>query len=156
MGCLSENRLREYLDGELHSPALGHVDDHLAVCASCRKRLEEMRAQEDTVNRALSRLASYGLPQEAFDLREISIRQKRAPTRYFFRTSVPLPLSLLAAMVVLLLAMAGVVFFQQRAIIRLTPRPETAARPLEIMIGNDRVVLGHDAGPGYEKLYSDH
>jgi anti-sigma factor RsiW len=142
MGCLSENRLRKYLDNELPSRALSRAGNHLAACESCQGRLEEMRSQEETVNRALSRLDPQSLPQEVLCLREATVRQRRAPAVRLLRISVPLPLPLLAGMVVLLLTMAGVVFLQQRAITRLSVKASAVPRPLEIMIGSDRSVQG--------------
>jgi anti-sigma factor RsiW len=142
MGCLSENRLRKYLDNELQGRALRRAGNHLAACENCRERLEEMRSQEQIVNRALSWLDPQLLPKEVFDLSEAALRQRRAPAVRLFRASVPLPLPLLAGMVVLLLAMLGVVFLQQRAITRLSVKASAIPRPLEIMIGSDRSIQG--------------
>lgn len=142
MGCLSESKLRKYLDNELPGRASNRASSHLAACESCRGRLVEMRAQEETVNRALSRLDPQSLPQEVHCLREAVMRQKRAPAVSFFRARIPLPLPMLAGMVVLLLAMVGVVFLQRRTIANLSAKASSVSRPLEIMIGSDRSVQG--------------
>lgn len=142
MGCLSEIRLRKYLDGELHGHILARAGKHLAVCASCRERLEEIRSQEEAVNRALSRLDPSFFPKKILDLQEAAVQLKRAPIVQFLRARVPLPLPLLAGMVVLLLAMTGIALLQQRAITRLSAKTFAVPRSLEIMIGSDRSIQG--------------
>jgi len=142
MGCLSENKLRKYLDNELPGRALNRANSHLASCESCRGRLVEMRSQEEIVNRALSRLDPQSLPQEVLCLREAAVRQKRAPAVRFLRARVLMPLPLLAGMVVLILAMVGVVFLQRRTITHFSAKASAVSRPLEIMIGSDRSVQG--------------
>jgi len=56
MNHLMEDQLNEYLDGELEAGSLESAEAHLAACAMCRDRLEEL----NSMTKALA-----GLPEES-------------------------------------------------------------------------------------------
>jgi anti-sigma factor RsiW len=142
MRCLTEGRLRQYLDGELKERARKRADIHLAGCAVCRGRLAEMRSHEKTVNRFFSRLEPEIAPRMGLPSPELTARKRRPPVRRLLQTRVGLPIPVLAGMLALLLAMAGVVVFQQRTITRLSAKPDPSSRRLEIMIGSGNSIQG--------------
>jgi hypothetical protein len=55
MNCVLENILRAYHDGEVEAVAVPEIEAHLASCATCVKRLEEIAATSAGVH---SRIAS--------------------------------------------------------------------------------------------------
>jgi hypothetical protein len=55
MNCIGENILRAYHDGEVEAVAVPEIEAHLASCATCVKRLEEIVATSAGVH---SRIAS--------------------------------------------------------------------------------------------------
>jgi hypothetical protein len=63
MTCLDEGTLQARLDGELDDAQLRAVEAHLASCAACRARAEQLSAQAERVRRALAALA----PEPASD-----------------------------------------------------------------------------------------
>lgn len=133
MNCLTEKRLREYLDNELRGRELSRADNHLDACESCRERLAEMRGQAERVRCFMTRLDPYALPLLDYNRLRPG---RRHPVRRLLHARVGLPVPLLAGLVVLILVMAGVVLFQQRAITRLSSRSDAPPRRLEIMIGS--------------------
>jgi len=56
MNCPNDAILRTHLDDELSGADLADVTQHLASCAACRQRFEEMANQKSRVNDALARL----------------------------------------------------------------------------------------------------
>src|SRR5450755_635189 len=56
MNCVSENILRAYQDGELDAAGRREVEVHVASCASCAKRLQEISATSAVVSGRLSAL----------------------------------------------------------------------------------------------------
>src|SRR6266404_3400912 len=56
MNCPNDAILRTHLDDELSGADLTDVTQHLASCAACRRRFEEMANQKSRVNDALARL----------------------------------------------------------------------------------------------------
>lgn len=56
MNCVSENILRAYQDGELDAVGRTEAEKHLASCASCVKRLQEMAATFAVVSGRLAAL----------------------------------------------------------------------------------------------------
>ncbi|HEV2382870.1 MAG TPA: zf-HC2 domain-containing protein [Terriglobia bacterium] len=57
MKCIDSGILRARLDHELHGPELENVERHLAACADCRRKLEEMESSTRSVRLALEPLA---------------------------------------------------------------------------------------------------
>lgn len=56
MNCPDEGILTAKLDGELAETQAREIETHLAACPECRRRLEELAAQRETVSRAMSLL----------------------------------------------------------------------------------------------------
>jgi predicted anti-sigma-YlaC factor YlaD len=57
MNCLSEEILRAKLDGELSVTEVQEADNHLATCAGCRERAENIARQAAEVSGIISALA---------------------------------------------------------------------------------------------------
>jgi hypothetical protein len=58
MNCVTENDLRAYHDGELDAAVREQIETHLASCASCASRLQEMAAASERVQGLISSLDS--------------------------------------------------------------------------------------------------
>lgn len=56
MTCLSEEILREKIDGELTEGELAKADAHLSSCMECQRRFDEMAQESRQVQQALSML----------------------------------------------------------------------------------------------------
>jgi anti-sigma factor RsiW len=61
--CDWEERLQDWIDGDLDSAQLAAVDEHIASCISCRARMNPLQA----VDAALSRSLSQSTLDESFD-----------------------------------------------------------------------------------------
>src|SRR6266700_852176 len=57
MNCLTDEILRAKLDGELSAADAQEVDNHLAACAGCRERAENIAHQAEEVSGMISMLA---------------------------------------------------------------------------------------------------
>jgi putative zinc finger protein/uncharacterized protein DUF4367 len=65
MTCLSDGRLQIYVDREMAPPELEEVEQHLASCVDCRRRVESVTRSSASVNRMLSILSAK--PAESTD-----------------------------------------------------------------------------------------
>jgi Putative zinc-finger/Domain of unknown function (DUF4367) len=57
MTCLSDGLLQTYVDREMAAPELEEVQQHLASCVDCRRRLESVTRSSALVSRMLSTLS---------------------------------------------------------------------------------------------------
>lgn len=81
MNCIAENILRAYHDGEVEAVAVPEIEAHLASCATCVKRLEEIVATSVGVH---SRIASLDAGAS-----ETSIDPQVALSRFKARHDAP-------------------------------------------------------------------
>ena len=128
--CPERGILSAYLDAEIEEPWIGRVEAHLADCASCRFALETLRSIRARV-----------LSEEEPDLVDAMVRVRnaiatRAPfaVRRWRLLSIPLPLAVAAAGLVLALGAAFVVSLvrpYEPSTVRFTASP-TGIRQFEI------------------------
>jgi len=74
-GCLTDEILQYYIDGELDDEKTDEVNIHLAKCMNCRRRLQDKKNVIADLKSGLSALGEDRAEIPAFHLREISNEQ---------------------------------------------------------------------------------
>lgn len=111
MDCLTEGRLRAYLDDELTTAERATCERHLAECAACAERLAEVRETSARAATALAPLVATTTPmaEPHAALARFQLRRERAgmettgPLRRWLPAPAMRPRSAFAALVILTL-----------------------------------------------------
>jgi acetyl-CoA acetyltransferase len=128
--------LSVYLDGELPSPWKEKLENHLALCGSCRDRLEAYREMSRGLKKAEAASAGEAALEAAKDRVRLRLQRletgdaRRRPAPGLWRRSVSIPLpAAAAAAVILFIALAALWFRQNTA---LPPMQDMAAAGIDL------------------------
>jgi hypothetical protein len=86
--CYDTGALRAYLDGELPADETATIDAHLDGCADCRARLDDLRALDERVSRAIASVPDSTHTASAAAFARLRARLPEAPAR----RTIPTPL----------------------------------------------------------------
>ncbi|HEV2386705.1 MAG TPA: hypothetical protein VGS20_05560 [Candidatus Acidoferrales bacterium] len=167
MNCAAEEALRAKLDGEILGEDSPDLDEHLAACKQCRRRLEEIRVGSEEVARSLGVLgpepdsadfdgrAAYARLMERVGAEKSAVRPAwRAASRLLgHRPALTGMLAAAAALVVVFTGFAPARIWAQRVLEMLRIR-EVAAVPVDPAL----LPMGDRSSPiagMIEKLMSD-
>jgi len=82
MSCISQGKLRAYLDGELCADEIERIARHLQACTRCQHRLAEVQGAAQVSARRLNQLAPTRLPDVRRALANVRARAySRVPSR---------------------------------------------------------------------------